>query len=442
MPIFAKVNACRLLVVVFSVLVSQPSRAIESEREYGEGLRVRLNDDGSNYVRFILLTQFWVRTSELNPGSEVNGQPTQVNTDFVLRRARLLTYAQVTNDLLALFHVGVSSQSFRQLDSELELYDAYVDQRVIGASSFTLHAGAGLHSWQGFSRAASASALTLLPLDVALVAFPTVNATDKFGRRLGVFIKGAVVDRLRYHWAVTRPFNRGADFYGVPTPGGSTLFNAEANTFSTGGYLEWQFFDLESDLLPFRQGSYHGTKRVLNLGVGYSFHPGAMVRVAPSGARQTYANHVIGADYFMELPRTFYDRGTLTTYWSYTYQDMGPDYVRHLGIANIADPGVGTSLSGGGNAAPVSGTGHHIYGELGYLFDLPIGGLQPYGVTSVSMFEAYRGPSPSFGGGLNYLVMGHHMKLTLHYQARPIWLDPSGFDSFASEVFLQAQLYL
>jgi hypothetical protein len=144
----------------------------------------------------------------------------------------------------------------------------------------------------------------------------------------------------------------------------------------------------------------------------------------------------------MELPRTFYDEGTLTTYLSYAYQDMGPGYVRHLGIANIADAGVGSSLSGGGNAGPTSGTGHHLYGELGYLFDLPFGGLQPYAVTSVSKFQAYRGLSPSFGAGLNYLVMGHHLKVTLHYQARPVWLDPKGFDRFASEACLQMQLYL
>jgi hypothetical protein len=432
----------RSLVALVSLLVASLTLLSRSSFAAEKELRVSLDEDAGTYVRFVPFVQLWARTTELNPGSEVEGRPQNVSSDFVLRRARLLTYAQVTPDLFTVLHVGVTSQSFRQFDAEFALYDAYVEQRLVARSAFRLHAGAGLHSWQAFSRAASAGALTLVPLDVALVAFPNVNATDRFGRRLGVFVKRALVERLRYRWALTRPFNRGEGVYGTPTPGGATLFNGQANALSTGGYLEWQFLELESDLLPFRQGSYYGSKRVLNLGIGYSFHPGAMVNAATNGERRTYSSHLLGADYYMELPQTFYDAGTLTTYLSYAYQDMGPNYVRHLGIANIADSGVGGALSGGGNAAPVSGTGHHLHGELGYLFALPIGGLQPYAVTSMSWFDAYRGVSPNLGAGLNYLPPGDRLKLTLHYQARPIWLDPDGIDRFANEVILQTQLHL
>jgi hypothetical protein len=103
--------------------------------------------------------------------------------------------------------------------------------------------------------------------------------TDLAGRRIGVFVKGTVMQRLEYRWSLDRPLNRGEKVYGAPPPSGATSFDATASTFSTGGYVAWQFFDVEDDLLPYRQGSYLGSKRVLNVGAGYLYHPRSMVRV-------------------------------------------------------------------------------------------------------------------------------------------------------------------
>jgi hypothetical protein len=143
----------------------------------------------------------------------------------------------------------------------------------------------------------------------------------------------------------------------------------------------------------------------------------------------------------LERPRTFHDTATLTLYGLYSYQWMGPGYVRHLGVANIGDAGTGEALSGAGNASPVSGTGHHWHAALGLLLDLAFGGVQPYLTCTLSKFESYAEMSPTLGGGVNYHVMGHHAKLTLNVQARPIWTSTERLSHFATEGVLQTQLY-
>jgi hypothetical protein len=426
-----------LAVVVFSTFLTTPAAAVEHE----EGLRLKLDEEGNNYVRLVLFGQFWGRVSELNPGSEIHQRPVDRSADFVLRRASLVAYSQIADDLLIMLHAGINAQSYRDFDAEFSVHDAYLDYRVVERPAFALHAGGGLHLWQGFSRASGGSSLTLLALDLTVLALPTVNLTDQFGRRMGVFVKGRVKERLFYRWSLDRPFNRGESVYGTPAVGSGTSFNADARSFSTGGYVEWQFLERESDVLPFRQGTYLGSRRVFNLGAGYLFHPNSMVSLDASGRRREHDSHFVGADVFLELPDVFYARGTLSTYLLYSYHDMGPNYVRYGGVANTADRGSGTSLSGGGNAEPVSGSGHHLYGVIGYLFALSHGGLQPYATTSVSWFEAYGAASPSLGAGLNYLLRGHHAKVTANYQARPIWLTTRAFDGFASEGVVQTQLY-
>ena len=44
--------------------------------DYGGGLKINLNPKGDKYVRFILQDQFWIRNSDMNPGSMVGGEPT------------------------------------------------------------------------------------------------------------------------------------------------------------------------------------------------------------------------------------------------------------------------------------------------------------------------------------------------------------------------------
>ena len=71
-------------------------------------LSLKLNKDGSKYIRFILWGQFWLTGTE-NANNEFT-----VNAN--LRRARLLTFAQVSPRFMILLHIGVNSLNENSMD--------------------------------------------------------------------------------------------------------------------------------------------------------------------------------------------------------------------------------------------------------------------------------------------------------------------------------------
>jgi hypothetical protein len=54
-----------------------------------EELRLKLNEDGSHYIKATILNQVWLRYNESNPGTTVLGDATSETFDIGLRRTRL-----------------------------------------------------------------------------------------------------------------------------------------------------------------------------------------------------------------------------------------------------------------------------------------------------------------------------------------------------------------
>jgi len=66
-------------------------------------LTLKLNDDGSKYIRFLLWNQMWARVIQNNPGTlDVAGSPQSTTTDIGIRRARVLAYAEISPRFLIL----------------------------------------------------------------------------------------------------------------------------------------------------------------------------------------------------------------------------------------------------------------------------------------------------------------------------------------------------
>ena len=80
--------------------------------DYGGGLKFKVNDDGSKYMRFIAWNQIWLRSQELNPGSMIADEPSTSNTDIANRRLRLLAYAQISPRYMIVTHIGINNQTF------------------------------------------------------------------------------------------------------------------------------------------------------------------------------------------------------------------------------------------------------------------------------------------------------------------------------------------
>jgi hypothetical protein len=133
-----------------------------------------------------------------------------------------------------------------------------------------------------------------------------------------VYAKGQL-GKLDYRMALNKPFVNGT----VPS---AVLKNGVAvNTFSenyaTSGYLNWMFWDKESNVLPFYVGSYLGAKKVLNIGAGW-YHQGesSLYKTATDSVFQ--GQTAIGADLFMDMPINK-EKGTavslLATFYSFDY---------------------------------------------------------------------------------------------------------------------------
>lgn len=93
-------------IVIIALLFSAISFS-QGSPDYGGGLKVNINQDGSKYFRIISWSQFWAQNNSDRP-LDANGNQ-QSETNFSIRRARVLMYAQITKDFMILTHFGLNS---------------------------------------------------------------------------------------------------------------------------------------------------------------------------------------------------------------------------------------------------------------------------------------------------------------------------------------------
>ncbi|MDX5478227.1 MAG: porin, partial [Cyclobacteriaceae bacterium] len=260
-------------------------------------LTLKLTDDGSKYVRFLIWNQLWMRATENNPGTlGVDGQPNNNSFDIGIRRARFLAYAQISPRFLILSHWGINNQTFTNggvpgggatgnpgnlpvtvnpetgsgaanamsaKKPQMFFHDIWTEFML----TEELYIGAGLHYWNGISRMSSHSTLSFMAIDAPIFNWPLIELTDQFARQFGIYAKGQI-SNWDYRIALNKPFSIGA--------GGSFDVNRQrpiaANVvndqWATQGYIAYQFLEKENNKLPFFTGSYLGTKKVFNIGGG------------------------------------------------------------------------------------------------------------------------------------------------------------------------------
>ena len=432
-------------------------------------LTLKLSEDGSKYVRFIMWHQFWLTATQNNPGTkDVNGNLIDGSndsdgawsTDFALRRSRFLVYAQISPRALILTHWGINNQSFiggatapsgpngtatasnQGKKPQLFIHDAWTEYELVKNS---LYIGAGLHYWNGVSRLSSQSTLNFMTLDAPIFNWYNIEATDQFARQLGVYAKGQL-GRLDYRLALNKPFAFGS------TPAAVSRNNTATNVinehWAQSGYVNWMFWEKESDKLPYFVGSHIGAKKVLNIGAGF-YHQKDASLLKNEGDSTYYDHMLLGADVFMDLPLNK-TKGTafhlLATYYNYNF---GPNYIRNLGILNLHQTAttLPDSWAGGGNSQPAIGTGSIIYAQTGFMLPRLKNGtsFMPYATLTYKNFERLADPSTQFGLGLNYFVTGHNAKITLEYQTRPVYkLEGEDINRVGSkgELILQTHIFL
>lgn len=432
--------------IFFLVWISLYARAqaISTEDHTYKPLILKLNESGTKFVRFITWHQFWMTTTQNNPGSrDVNGNlidgtngSKAWSSDIALRRSRFLVVAQVSPRFLILSHWGLNNQSFinggtppsgpnavtspnnQGKKPTFFLHDAWTEFRIIPQK---LYVGAGLLYWNGISRLSSHSTISFMTMDAPIFNWPNIEASDQFARQFGVYAKGQL-GRLDYRVSLNKPFVNGSAPKDVPATGEAK--NVFTENFATSGYINWMFWDKESNVMPYFTGTYLGTKRVLNLGFGwYNQRDASLYKTKTDSA---YHDHTaLGIDLFLDMPLNK-EKGTalsvLATLYIFKY---GPNYLRNIGILNehTTPTPSDVSFAGGGNAQPMIGTGNILYMQAGYLLPrLPNGtAFMPYLTATRKNLERLSETSFQYSAGLNYFISGHNAKITLEYATRPVY---------------------
>ncbi len=435
--------------------------------DYGPGLKFNLDEKGEKYLRTIVWSQIWFRSTEMNPGTNINGEGASTSEDIGARRLRLLMYAQISKRYLILTHFGINNQTFTNGGAVsstgtggygagkkpgLFFHDAWNEYAVIlpgEAKNFSLTFGGGLHYYMGLSRMTMASTLNFLTVDAPIFNWPLIENSDQFARQMGFFAKGKL-GKLEYRLAYNKPFATNLAPVDVPTESAAVAVDNNGNTkWAKMGYLEYQFLDQESNLLPYKVGTYMGTKKVFNLGAGFYSAPNG-TRTSVAGNVEKHDITLLSADAFVDMPIGKKENKMAISAYSVFYNyDFGPNYMRNLGIMNVgvADPTFtgAPALAGFGNAQPMMGTGNIWYTQAGFLLpnknEKPKVRIQPYASYTYKNFEALDKSSSQFDIGSNFYLDGHHAKITTQYSTRPVYTSASQ-SSMKGDFILQLQIYL
>lgn len=439
-------------------------------------LTLKLNDDGSKFVRFIIWHQMWATATQNNPDTRnstgelidgSDGSKGEWSTDVAVRRSRFLAYAQISPRAMILTHWGINNQSFINGGAsavgfasgtgsgannggkrpQLYMHDLWTEYQVLKDK---LYVGAGLHYWNGVSRLTSHSTLNFMTLDAPIFNWTNIEATDQFARQLGFYAKGQL-GRLDYRIALNKPFSFGSTPAAVAKNG--VAVNVLNENWASAGYVNWMFWDKESNKLPYYVGSYLGSKKVLNVGVGWYNHDGASLYKTADGRDSTYqAQRAIGADVFLDMPINKAKGTALSLLATYYNLDYGTNYLRNLGILNLHGTAAGTtnSFAGGGNAQPTIGTGSIFYVQAGYQLPKLRNGqaFMPYVTVTNKNFERLADPSTQYGLGMNYFITGHNAKITLEYQTRPVYKVNTANNNaiertgYRGELILQTHIFI
>ncbi len=470
-----KIISLSLLLNFFAFVALAQEQAKEEpkkeEKKSIEELRLKLNDDGSHYIKATFSNQTWFRFADYNPGTTVLGSPTSNGFDIGLRRTRFQLYGQLTDHVTFYFQMGQNNFNFLSGNggspnnnspyvnrkAQFFIHDALADYRIKKGSDL-LYLGGGLTITNGLSRFSQPSISTIMSMDVPVFAQATVDQTDEFSRKLSVYARGQL-GRLDYRLVLSDPFpvNTNGTVAALPVPLAPSSQNAAfalvGHNKQYQGFFMWNFFDKESHVTPYMTGTYLGKKKVLNLEAGF---------ITQKNATWTGDGTVAGTQYHdMNLwsVALFYDaplnkeKGTaFNAYAGYFHTDYGQGYLRYNNSMNPANGTtlIGTPTNSYGTAFPMFGTGNVIYAQAGYLLKKDLlgegnGTLMPYVTLQSSRLDRLDKQMNVWDFGVNWLIKGHNAKLTLDYQIRPTY-SPVGTDlirdsSTKGQLIMQYQFF-
>ena len=367
-------------------------------------------------INWSLFSQVWLRYSELNEGTLVNGEAASDLIDVSIRRLRIPVSSQISPKVFAYALFGGNNYNIataQDVDFPLKVLDLYVEY----AFSKVLEMGIGKSGWQGLNRWNVRSAKSLMALDAPLFSLNTVEKTDDLARNLGVWFKGKV-GKVDYRVSVVRPN------VVKSIPNGDVDFANNKPNLRSGGYLKYQFFEHESNKGAYQTGTYINKKKVLNIGAGFQYQKDALSDgdVALVTTNLFDIRHW-AVDSFLSLP--LFNGEGITAYLGFYHYDFGEEYIRNVGANGVAFSG-GSDFNGAGISFPLIGSGDSVFTQFGYAFsEVNMGSevvvFQPNIAVQYSDWNLLNQSMVVYDCTVNAYLDGHDHKISLGYQSRPIF---------------------
>ncbi|HEY9046615.1 MAG TPA: hypothetical protein VIN08_11995 [Ohtaekwangia sp.] len=421
-----------------------------------EELRLKLNEDGSHYLKWTFLNQVWIRYNDSNPGTTVMGEPANETFDIGLRRTRIQFYGQLTDHVFFYTQFGQNNFNFLAGQNannngnrkfQVFFHDVLGEYKV-WKDNEKLKLGGGLTIANGLSRFSQPSVGTIMTLDVPVFAQATVDQTDEFSRKLSIYARGQL-GKFDYRLVLSDPFPVTSSGTALPSIGPNATFAQQGHHKQYQGFFMWNFFDKESNTTPYMTGAYLGKKKVFNLEAGFITQKNAMWVSNDGGVTTEYQNMKLwSAALFYDAPIDAEKGTALAAYAGYFNLDYGTHYLRYNGIMNPAN-GMATGpyyANSQGNAFPMFGTGQVLYAQIGYLLKKDLlgegnGTLMPYASIMSGDYDRLNDRMNVWDIGVNWLVKGHTSKITLDYQNRPTYTSDGNKSGTKGQVLLQYQIY-
>jgi hypothetical protein len=455
-----KIRNIVTIVMVLSIVVTYAqTQPTPPQSPSVEEMRLKLNEDGSHFLKWTFLNQVWLRYNDSNPGTTVLGAPANQTFDIGLRRTRMQFFGQLTDHVSFYTQFGQNNFNFLSQNAgnrkmQVFFHDALGEYKVWKGND-KLKFGGGLTIANGLSRFSQPSIGTIMTLDVPVFAQATVDQTDEFSRKLSVYARGQL-GKFDYRVVLSDPFPITTNGQARPTIGQNATFAQIGHHKQYQGFFIYNFFDKEPNNTPYMTGTYLGKKKVFNIEAGFITQKNA----TETGTTDPVTGAVTSRDFHnMQLwsVALFYDapvntdKGTaLSAYAGYFDMNYGTGYLRYNGIMNPADGTTTAGAIGGswGNGFPMFGTGKVVYAQVGYLLKKDLlgegGTLMPYASIMSADFTRLANRMNVFDAGINWLIKGHSSKITLDYQSRPVYESQAGDlvkTGTKGQVLLQYQVY-
>lgn len=400
------------LFIIFQIQISAQAINDSVYQSIHKGIIVPIGTDKNYFLKAGVSTQIWMRFMQLNPGiRNIDNETIKYEADVLIRRMFFPIYLKLGNFTffsLPAFSSQPATASINAASPKqivLYFYDIWTSYKFFQGK---LIIGSGLNMYNGVSRYSSASSARTLGADVPLIAAPNLTSTEQAARQLSLFITGNL-NSFSYRLALAKPFINN----NIPQiPELNKIYNCHKAHFSYKGYFEYQFFDKESNAMPFKPASYIGSKKLLNFGIGFDYHPQASIRFNTDSSITKFDKLHLAVDIFLEIPLN--NRSAFNFYAAEFSCNYGPEYTQSFGVQDL----YGKSIS-----ELQFGTGYATFIQTAYLFPSThlANRLQFYYELTFRNFEGALKKVYHHNIGLNYFIVGHKIKCTLQYENRPVF---------------------